>query len=67
MTLADALWRKVAAGADAARVDTGFAISRARVALAADDPSLALAQLDLARPATRKAMRSSVASSERAR
>jgi eukaryotic-like serine/threonine-protein kinase len=52
MALADASWRKVAADTDAGRIETSFAISRARVALAAEEPSLALAQLDLARPAT---------------
>ncbi len=53
LAAAQSHWRAFAAGVDTVLVDSVFALSRARVELAAGNPAEALAQLDPARPASR--------------
>ena len=53
LAAAQAHWRAFAAGVDTALVDSAFALSRARLELAAGNPAAALVQLDPARPAPR--------------
>ena len=53
LAAAQAHWRAFSAGVDTALVDSVFALSRARLELAAGNPAEALAQLDPARPAPR--------------
>ena len=54
MALAQARWQTVAAGADAAAVETSFRISRANIALAGGDAAAALALLSPPLAATRQ-------------